>query len=249
MSNLSCTNIKIRPRNNHTVFSCSDMTIGYEDQTVLSHLSFDVKEGDYISILGENGSGKSTLIKTILGLTPPLSGKFNFKEGFSHKNIGYLPQQSNAQRDFPASVFEIVLSGFLGKKGWIPFYTKEEKEMAAAYLREMHIEDLKYKTYRNLSGGQQQRVLLARALCAAEELLVLDEPVTGLDPAAQKELYQIIDHLNKHHRLTILMISHDIPAAVKYSNKIIHLEDAHYFFGSTKEYKSSERYQQWKGEM
>lgn len=249
MSNKTCTNIKIRPKNNTTVLSCNDMTIGYEDQTVLSHLTFDVKEGDYISILGENGSGKSTLIKTILGLTPPISGRFQFKEGFSHKNIGYLPQQSSAQRDFPASVLEIVLSGFLGKKGWRPFYTKKEKEMAVTYLREMNIEDLKYKTYRNLSGGQQQRVLLARALCAAEELLVLDEPVTGLDPTAQAELYQMIDHLNKHHRLTILMISHDIPGAVKYSNKIIHLEEDSYFFGNTIEYKSSDLYQQWKGEM
>ena len=248
MSNVNCTNVKIRPRNNVTVLSCQDMTIGYTDQTVLSNLSFEVKEGDYISILGENGSGKSTLIKTILGLTPPLSGKLQFKDGFSHKNIGYLPQQSSAQRDFPASVFEIVLSGFLGKKGWRPFYTKEEKEMAATYLKEMNIEDLKYKTYRNLSGGQQQRVLLARALCAAEELLILDEPVTGLDPTAQAELYQMIDHLNKHHRLTILMISHDIPGAVKYSNKIIHLEENHYFFGSAIEYKNSELYQHWKGD-
>ena len=249
MSNKTCTNIKIRPKNNTIVLSCNDMTIGYEDQTVLSHLAFDVKEGDYISILGENGSGKSTLIKTILGLTPPLSGKFQFKDGFSHKNIGYLPQQSSAQRDFPASVLEIVLSGFLGKKGWRPFYTKKEKEMAVTYLREMNIEDLKYKTYRNLSGGQQQRVLLARALCAAEELLVLDEPVTGLDPTAQAELYQMIDHLNKHHRLTILMISHDIPGAIKYSNKIIHLEENSYFFGSKMEYKASDLYQHWKGEM
>ncbi len=249
MSNISCTNIKIRPRNNTTVLSCQDMTIGYENQPVLEKLTFEVKEGDYISILGENGSGKSTLIKTILGLTPPLSGKFQFKEGFSHKNIGYLPQQSSAQRDFPASVLEIVLSGFLGKKGCRPFYTANEKEMAVTYLREMNIEDLKNKPYRNLSGGQQQRVLLARALCAAEELLVLDEPVTGLDPTAQAELYQMIDHLNKHHGLTILMISHDIPGAVKYSNKIIHLEENSYFFGSIKEYKTSDLYHHWKGEM
>lgn len=249
MSNKSCTNIKIRPRNNTTILSCQDMTIGYEDQTVLSGLSLEIKEGDYISVLGENGSGKSTLIKTILGLTPPLSGNFNFKEDFSQKNIGYLPQQSSAQRDFPASVLEIVLSGFLGKKGWNPFYTKKEKEMAITYLREMNIENLKNKTYRNLSGGQQQRVLLARALCAAEELLVLDEPVTGLDPTAQTELYQMINHLNKHHRLTIIMISHDVPASVKYSNKIIHLEEKGYFFGTTMEYKSSDLYQQWKGDM
>lgn len=249
MSNLSCNNISILPCNNMTVLSCNNMTIGYEDQIVLSNLTFDVKEADYISILGENGSGKSTLIKTILGLTPPLSGKFQYKKGFSHKNIGYLPQQSSAQRDFPASVLEIVLSGFLGKKGWHPFYTKKEKELAISYLREINIEDLKNKTYRNLSGGQQQRVLLARALCAADELLVLDEPVTGLDPVAQSELYQMIEHLNKHHKMTVLMISHDIPGATKYSNKIIHLEENSYFFGTVEEYKASDLYQQWKGEI
>ena len=239
----------ILPRNNKTVLSCENMTIGYEDQTVLSDLTFEIKEGDYISILGENGSGKSTLVKTILGLTPPLKGHFQYIDNFTHKNIGYLPQQSSAQRDFPASVLEIVLSGFLGKKGFRPFYTKKEKEQAVSYLREMRIEDLKDKTYRNLSGGQQQRVLLARALCAADRLLVLDEPVTGLDPAAQAELYQMIDHLNSHHNMTILMISHDIPGAVKYSNKIIHLEEKSYFFGSVRKYKNSELYQQWKGEF
>lgn len=249
MSNKSCNNIKILPRNQKTILSCENMTIGYEDQVVLSDLSFDVKEADYISILGENGSGKSTLIKTILGLTPPLSGKFQYAKGFSHKNIGYLPQQSSTQRDFPASVLEIVLSGFLGKKGWRPFYTKQEKEAALSYLREMKIEDLKNKTYRNLSGGQQQRVLLARALCAADQLLVLDEPVTGLDPAAQTELYQIIEHLNKHHNMTILMISHDISGSMKYSNKIIHLEEKGYFYGTVNEYKGSDLYHNWKGEM
>lgn len=232
-----------------TILSCDNMTIGYEDQTVLSNLTFQIQEGDYVSILGENGSGKSTLIKTILGLTPPLSGKVQFKEGFSHKSIGYLPQQSSAQRDFPASVFEIVLSGFLGKKGWKPFYTRQEKALALSYLKEMKIEELKDKTYRNLSGGQQQRVLLARALCAADQLLVLDEPVTGLDPAAQAELYQMIDHLNKHHKMTILMISHDIPGAMKYSNQILHLEEDGYFYGSVKEYKDSDLYHVWKGEM
>lgn len=232
-----------------TILSCDNMTIGYEDQTVLSDLTFQIKEGDYISILGENGSGKSTLIKTILGLTPPLSGNVQFKEGLSHKSIGYLPQQSSAQRDFPASVLEIVLSGFLGKKGWHPFYTRQEKAMALSYLKEMKIEELKDNTYRNLSGGQQQRVLLARALCSADQLLVLDEPVTGLDPSAQTELYQMIEHLNKHHKMTILMISHDIPGAMKYSNRILHLEEKGYFYGSIQEYKDSDLYHIWKGEM
>lgn len=231
------------------LFSCNDMAIGYEDQTVLSHLSFSVEEGDYISILGENGSGKSTLIKTILGLTRPLSGTFSFAQGLSQTSIGYLPQQSSSQRDFPASVFEIVLSGFLGKKGWHPFYTKNEKEAAFTHLKELNIETLAGKNYRSLSGGQQQRVLLARALCAADRLLILDEPVTGLDPAAQTELYHLISHLNHHYKMTILMISHDIAAAFHYSNKILHLEENHYFYGSLLEYKSSSLYQSWKGDI
>lgn len=232
-----------------TLLSCQDMTIGYEDQIVLSHLNFSIEEGDYVSVLGENGSGKSTLIKTILGLTKPLSGAFTFQEGLSHKNIGYLPQQTTAQRDFPASVQEIVLSGFLGKKGWRPFYTKKEKKIALAHIEEMNLSTLAGKNYRHLSGGQQQRVLLARALCAADRLLILDEPVTGLDPAAQTEFYQLIEHLNKHHHMTILMISHDIAAASRYSSKILHLEDQTYFFGSLEEYKVSSLYQQWKGDI
>jgi zinc transport system ATP-binding protein len=224
------------------------MTIGYEDQTVLSHLDFSVETGDYITILGENGSGKSTLIKTILGLTRPLSGSFSFAEGMSHKSIGYLPQQTTAQRDFPASVLEIVLSGFLGKKGWHPFYTKKEKEMALSHMEKLHIESLAGKNYRNLSGGQQQRGLLARALCAANSLLILDEPVTGLDPAAQVEFYQLIEGLNRDDHMAILMISHDISAALHYSSKILHLEDQNYFFGSLEEYKDSSLYRVWKGD-
>ena len=189
------------------------------------------------------------MIKTILGLTRPLSGSFSLLDGLSRETIGYLPQQTNSQRDFPASVMEIVLSGFLGQKGWRPFYTKKERITALAHMEEMNIEALAKRNYRNLSGGQQQRVLLARALCAAQKLLILDEPVTGLDPAAQSELYQLIDHLNRHHNMTILMISHDIAAAARYSNKILHLEDQSYFYGPLEEYKNSSLYQNWKGEM
>ncbi len=232
-----------------TLLSCNNMTIGYEDQTVMEGLTFTIEKGDYISILGENGSGKSTLIKTILGLTPPLSGEFTLSDGLSEKSIGYLPQQSTSQRDFPASVLEIVLSGFLGKKGWAPFYTKREKEIALSYLDELGIPDLYKKNYRHLSGGQQQRVLLARALCSADRLLVLDEPVTGLDPQAQAELYQMIQHLNKTHNMAILMISHDVAASVRYSNKILHLENQSYFYGSREEYIASSLYQNWKGDF
>ena len=232
-----------------SILSCKDMTIGYEDQIVLTDLNFSIEEGDYISVLGENGSGKSTLIKTILGLTKPLSGSFSLSDQVSRETIGYLPQQTTAQRDFPASVQEIVLSGFLGQKGWKPFYTKSERSMALKHMKDMNIDHLAKKNYRNLSGGQQQRVLLARALCAARKLLILDEPVTGLDPAAQIELYQLIKHLNENHHMTILMISHDIAAASRYSNKIMHLEENKYFFGSLDEYKKSTLYLNWKGAM
>ena len=232
-----------------SILSCKDMTIGYEDQIVLSNLNFSIEEGDYISVLGENGSGKSTLIKTILGLTKPLSGSFSLSDNLSRETIGYLPQQTTAQRDFPASVLEIVLSGFLGQKGWSPFYTKKERTQAIQHMKDMKIDHLAKKNYRNLSGGQQQRVLLARALCAARKLLILDEPVTGLDPSAQIELYQLIRHLNKDHHMTILMISHDIAAAARYSNKIMHLEENKYFFGSLDEYKKSTLYLNWKGAM
>lgn len=232
-----------------TLLSCNHISIGYEDQTVCSDLSFSLEKGDYVSILGNNGSGKSTLIKTILGLVKPLSGSFSFGEGLSQKSIGYLPQQTTSQKDFPASVQEIVLSGFLGKKSWFPFYSKEEKEKALFHMREMDIADLAKKNYRNLSGGQQQRVLLARALCAADQLLILDEPVTGLDPAAQTELYQLIKKLNQHFSMTILMISHDVSSSVAYSNKILHLEDSHYFYGSVENYKKSQYYQNWKGDV
>ncbi|MDO4556627.1 MAG: ABC transporter ATP-binding protein [Lachnospiraceae bacterium] len=231
------------------IVSCKDITIGYDNQPVFSHLSFDIEEGDYISVLGENGSGKSTLIKTLLGLTKPLSGNISLLEGLTHETIGYLPQQTTAQRDFPASVEEIVMSGFLGQKGWKPFYTKKERLTAAAHMEELSIDSLAKKNYRNLSGGQQQKVLLARALCAAKKLLILDEPVTGLDPAAQTELYQMINHLNQCHNMTIVMISHDITSAIRYSSKILHLGTDEYFYGSQKEYLSSKLYQNWKGVM
>lgn len=217
--------------------SCENLAVGYEGQAVANGISFSVEKGDYLCILGENGSGKSTLMKTILGLQEPLSGEIKRGDGLQKGEIGYLPQQTVVQKDFPASVQEIVQSGVLGRSKFRPFYTKEEKQLAKENMERMDILDLAGKCYRDLSGGQQQRVLLARAMCATRKVLLLDEPVTGLDPHVTAELYQVIEKLNKEG-VTIIMISHDIESAITYGSKILHIGRKN-FFGTTEEYKSS----------
>ena len=192
-------------------------------------------KGDYLCIVGENGSGKSTLMKTLLGLQPPVSGKILTDDGLNRKKIGYLSQQTDIQRDFPASVWEIVLSGCQNKCGIRPFYSKNQKQRAQANIEKMELQKLKKRCYRNLSGGQQQRVLLARALCAADDILLLDEPVAGLDPIVTKEMYRLIETLNHDDKMTIVMISHDMEAAVQYAGKILHIGN-HVFFGTKEEY-------------
>jgi len=214
-----------------------DLSVGYEGEAVGSNISFTVNKGDYLCIVGENGSGKSTLMKTLLQLQKPLGGTIEYGDGFNKNEIGYLPQQTPVQRDFPASVQEIVISGCLGKMGLRPFYNKAEKKLAAESMERMGITDLKKRCYRELSGGQQQRVLLARALCAAKKLLLLDEPVSGLDPKVTIEMYQLIEGLNKEG-ITIIMVSHDIGAAAKYASHILHMGNR-VFFGSKEEYLNS----------
>lgn len=221
------------------LLKCEEVSLGYEGKTVVEGLNFEVNEGDYLYILGENGSGKSTLMKTILGLRSPMAGSISFGDGLKHNEIGYLPQQTVVQRDFPASVNEIVMSGFLNHSGFKPMYSKVEKKIAATNMERLGITDLKKKCYRDLSGGQQQRVLLARALCATTKLLVLDEPVAGLDPRVTAEMYDLIESLNKEG-ITIIMVSHDIQAAVKYASKILHVSDKPEFFDSKKAYLKSE---------
>ncbi len=220
---------------------CKDVTLGYSDLTVLTDLSFSIDAGDYLCIVGENGAGKSTLVKTILGIVPPLAGEILFEDGMDKRSIGYLPQQTAVQRDFPASVREVVMSGFVGKMGFRPFFTKTEKEKCLVNMARMDIVDLKDRSYRELSGGQQQRVLLARALCATEKVLLLDEPVAGLDPRVTEEMYQLIAQLNKKDKVTIIMISHDIDQAVKYANKILHVSEKSYF-GTKDDYIKSHYY-------
>ena len=221
---------------------CENLSLGYNTHTVVENLNFSVNTGDYLCIVGENGSGKSTLMKTILGLLKPLSGKITTGDGLLPDEISYLPQQTEVQRDFPASVQEIVLSGCQSRCGRRSFYIKEEKQIALAAMEKLVIRDLAKKCYRELSGGQQQRTLLARALCAAQKMLLLDEPVTGLDPTATEEMYELIDQLNKDG-ITIIMISHDTDAALKYASHVLHIgksgagsEASEIFFGDVKEY-------------
>lgn len=217
--------------------TCQDLSLGYDGKEILHKLHFAVNAGDYLCILGENGSGKSTLMKTILGLLPPLSGKILTGDGLLPNEIGYLPQQTVVQKDFPATVWEIVLSGVEGQCGLRPFYTKEEKKRAAENIERMGLTPLSKRCYRELSGGQQQRVLLARALCATKKMLLLDEPVSGLDPKVTREMYQLIEALHRDG-ITVIMISHDITAALTYASHILHI-GGHVFYGTKEEYLAS----------
>ncbi len=219
------------------LLTAENLSLGYESHRIAGGLNFSVREGDYLCVVGENGSGKTTLMKTLLGLQEPLGGKIISGGGLKKNEIGYLPQQTLIQKDFPASVREIVLSGCQGRCGLRPFYNRAEKRLAEENMTRMGIADLANRCYRELSGGQQQRVLLARALCAARKLLLLDEPVTGLDPKAAEEMYRLILSLNGGG-ITIIMISHDISAALKHANVILHL-GRDFFFGTKEEYLQS----------
>ena len=257
------------------LLECRKVTLGYENQSVVSDLDFQVQSGDYIAILGENGSGKSTLIKGLLGFIKPFEGEILKSFQRLGGSIGYLPQQTDAQRDFPATVQEVVLSGFLSAGKHRFFYTREEKQHALANMKKVQMDRLRRKSYRELSGGQQQRVLLARALCAAEgillrnvsdrkaldkkvrehaqekweknRLLVLDEPTTGLDPTATAELYRILKELNEKENVTILMVSHDMENALAEAGKILHLGNHKSFFGTVEDYRHSDMSRLFKG--
>ena len=220
------------------LITCEHVCLGYDGQTVLRDVNFTVSRGDLLCVVGENGSGKSTLIKGLLGLKAPEQGSITLGDGLVRNEIGYLPQQTVVQKDFPASVREIVLSGCQGRCGSRPFYSKEEKQLAEENIRKMQIDKLSKRCYRELSGGQQQRVLLARALCATQKMLLLDEPVSGLDPKVTAEMYRLIDELNHRDGITIIMISHDIAAAVKYASHILHIGNT-VFFGTKAEYLQS----------
>ena len=201
------------------ILTVKNLSVGYDRRSVLENIDFEISSGDYFCIVGENGSGKTTLMKTILGLISPISGEIKYGDNLERRQIGYLPQQTDAQRDFPASVYEIVLSGCQNSLGKKFFYSSKQKALALSQINRMGLSHLKNRCYRELSGGQQQRVLLARALCATSRVLLLDEPVSGLDPQMTEEMYQLIHGLNEEG-LTIIMISHDIENVRKYANKI-----------------------------
>ncbi len=219
------------------LLKAENLTLGYDNQAIISDLNFEINAGDYLCIVGENGSGKSTLMKTLLHLQNAYGGNIIFGDGLTKKEIGYLPQQTQVQRDFPASVWEIVLSGCQSRSGLRPFYSREEKKLAMESIERMGIGHLKGRCYRELSGGQQQRVLLARALCATRKLILLDEPVAGLDPIVTAEMYSVIKELNDEG-ITIIMISHDISAALKYATHILHIGEK-VFFGTKSSYLES----------
>ena len=222
-----------------SLITCSDLTLGYEGQAIVEHLSFAVNAGDYLCIVGENGSGKSTLMRTMLGLRKPMGGSISFGDGLRENELGYLPQQTAVQRDFPATVWEIVLSGCQSRLGRRPFYSRADRALAERNLERMGISAFRKRCYRELSGGQQQRVLLARALCATRKLLLLDEPVSGLDPRVTAEMYELIERLNRRDGVTVIMISHDIAAAAKYASHILHIGERT-FFGSAQDYRDSD---------
>lgn len=218
---------------------CENLSVGYEKDCIVKNCSFEIEEGDYICIIGENGVGKSTLMKGILGLVPLQGGEILFGEGVTKRNIGYLPQQNGVQTDFPASVYEVVLSGCINKIGYSPFYKKEHKLSAKENMRRLDILDLKNQPFGTLSGGQQQRVLLARALCATDKLIFLDEPVSGLDPRVTAEFYALLSKCNRTMNISIVMISHDIQNALKFANKVLVIREADYLFTTVDNYRES----------
>ncbi len=230
------------------LISCENVCLCYENNIVIENLNFSVNDSDYLCIVGENGSGKSTLIKSVLGLKDTASGHLHYGDGLTSKDVGYLPQQTTAQKDFPASVFEVVLSGCVSRKKNRFFFGAKEKSVALENMKKLDIVELKNKCYRELSGGQQQRVLLARALCAGKKMLLLDEPVTGLDPVVTMELYNLIKKINKELGVTIIIVSHDLHAAVANAEHILHLNKSDSFFGTTEEYLVSDIYSRFGGE-
>lgn len=222
-----------------SLIRCENVSIGYEGQTVVKDLNFQIAAGDYLCIVGENGSGKSTLVKSLLGLKTVEKGRIIFGDGLMQNEIGYLPQQTDFQKDFPASVYEVVLSGRLNSRGIRPFYTSSDKKTACEKMDMLGILELSRQCFRDLSGGQKQRVLLARALCATKTLLLLDEPVTGLDPIVTAEFYELIRKINKESGIAVVMVSHDIESAVKYATHILHLQEKALFFGTAEDYQKS----------
>ncbi len=219
------------------LIAMNNVTIAFEGAVAVDSVSLEVQRGDYLVIVGENGSGKSTLMRAMLGLVKPRSGRITYGDGLVKNRIGYLPQQTAAQRDFPASVEEVVMSGCVNRMGGRFFYGRVDREKALRSMRLLDVEKYRKKAYRSLSGGQQQRTLLARALCATDAMLLLDEPVTGLDPAAAQEFYDVIRELNRVHGVAVVMVSHDVGAALRDARTVLAMDRGMDFFGPAAEYK------------
>ncbi len=230
---------------------CDNLTLSYDGRSVIDHLSFAVEKGSLVCIVGENGAGKSTLVKGILGLKKADTGKVKLEEGKGHiPQIGYLPQQSEQVKDFPASVREVVRSGCLGARRcsrWgfslsalAPVYSSFEKRQADAAMERMGILQYASRNCAELSGGQKQRMLLARGLCAAGRLFLLDEPTAGLDSAATADLYDLIEELNRKDGMTILMVTHDHTVIPRLATHVLHLGHDANFFGTLAEYCSTD---------
>ena len=222
------------------LIQCKNVSLAYDGTVVAEQINFTVERGDYLCIVGENGSGKSTLVKGLLGLMNPASGSIEFGDGLGRRDIGYVPQQTNVQKDFPASVREVVLSGTIGRGGRSFIYTAEQKKIAARAMERLGIRDLEKCCFRELSGGQQQRVRLARALCAAGQLLLLDEPTAGLDPVVSGDFYGLIEELNRENGITVIMVSHDMGPSLRSATHVLHIKHRPLFFGTQKEYLASE---------
>lgn len=222
------------------LIQCKNASLAYDGTVVAEQIDFSVRRGEYLCIVGENGSGKSTLVKGLLGLMNPISGTIEYGDGLTRQDIGYVPQQTNVQRDFPASVREVVLSGTIGRGGHTLFYTPEQKKTAARAMERLGIRDLERCCYRELSGGQQQRVRLARALCAAGQLLLLDEPTTGLDPMVSGDFYGLIEELNRKNGITVIMVSHDMGPSLRSATHVLHIKHHPLFFGTREDYLASE---------
>lgn len=222
-----------------TLIECKRLSVGYDKKVVCKDINFKVEEGDYLCILGENGSGKSTLLKTILGLNKAVFGKVIFEKSLSKNKLGYLPQQNDFQKDFPATVKEVVMSGFISQMGLRPFYNKAEKNKANGIIEFLGLENLTKNGFKELSGGQQQRVLLARALCATDKILVLDEPTNGLDSKTTNQFYKLLKNLN-NSGLTIIMVSHNLDKVMEYASHIVYLKDSMIFNGTKQEFESSD---------
>ncbi|SHK83436.1 metal ABC transporter ATP-binding protein [Fibrobacter sp. UWB12] len=207
--------------NNKPLIKCNQITLGYGNKNIVNSFNYEINTGDYLCIIGRNGCGKTTFLRGLAGVLRPKAGKIELRDNLQRKHIGYLPQITVTQKDFPASVEEIVLSAFQGKSLLLPFYGRALRERANECLALTRTENLRKACFRELSGGQKQRVLLARALCAAERMLLLDEPVTGLDPESSQNMYNIIKELHEQKKMTIVMVTHDVEAATKYATRVL----------------------------